>query len=143
MTKDPRTLNCECFSNVGGKLLLFQKTSHQKQFIKKILNLVLCKIDYLKINSCSSSKVLTKQIFKIKLNKFLIWILHIDHLTQFLMISMALKWCHINICNKVSNLAIVWYDFWLDCDCTDYDGFWSSSNDAFHDFPSFNFVTMI
>ncbi len=29
--------------------------------------------------------------------------IHINHLTQLLTINMALKWHHINICNKVNN----------------------------------------
>jgi len=43
----PQSLNYECISNLDGTLSSFQKNSHQHFFIKRILSLMLYKIDFL------------------------------------------------------------------------------------------------
>ncbi len=50
--------NCECFFSVDNQLTLFQFFSHQNSFVKKVLSLIIYKIDYFLCNYCSSSNVL-------------------------------------------------------------------------------------
>jgi hypothetical protein len=108
---------------VDNQLISFQFFSHQNSFIKKVFSLIICKIDYFLCNCCSSLLLKPKPQKK-KIEFFLEFFnIHISHLTLHSMISMALKWHHKNIFNKIT----VFVKFWqspnmffdsFDCDYT-------------------------
>jgi len=96
----------ECFLSVDYRLLSCKFFCHKKFFIKAVLGIVLCKMNYFWCNCSSSPEILllnwnTKNKIKKMIFSFEFLNIHITHLAQLPMINMTLKWHHINICNKI------------------------------------------
>ncbi len=87
---------------------------HQIFIIKRLFSLVIYKIDCFLCNCFLSSKVLySNQNPKLFFFNFYFEFLntHIGHFTKLPMITMALKWHHENIFNKITILKKIWQSF--------------------------------
>ncbi len=122
----PQISNCECFVSVSNQLISCQFFSRQNSIIIRIFRLVIYKIDYFWCNYCSNSKVFYQNQnpnFFFSNFYFEVLSIYISHLTQLLMITMALKWHHKNISNKITILKEFWQSYDIvfglfDCDYT-------------------------
>jgi hypothetical protein len=93
---------------VNGWLSSFQFVFHQKNLIKRVLNLVLYKIEFLILKFKS---YLLKPKFKI-LNEMIFFLnININHLAQNSLINMTLKWHYINMCDKIDSFLVVQHGF--------------------------------
>ncbi len=97
---------------------------HQIFIIKRLFRLVIYKIDCFLCNCFLSSKVLySNQNPKLFFFNFYFEFLntHIGHFTKLPMITMALKWHHENIFNKITILKKIWQSFDIVFCSFDYD----------------------
>jgi len=101
----PRFLSYECFSCADDRLSSFHFLSYQNFFIKRVLSLVLYKIDFrvFKFKNPFLKPKLNLLNFMIKKNKINT---HINHLVQVFLINMTLKWHYINMFDKIDSFSI-------------------------------------